>query len=93
MERQQAFKFELLPSGEQQRMVRRFAGSSRFVHNKVLALQKEMYELGGREPQVPPSCLFVLRAAFRQTLNLLGRFNIREAGLTLLPCGEMAQSL
>jgi putative transposase len=44
----QAFKFELMPSGEQQRDMRRFAGSCRFVYNKALALQKSKYEAGGK---------------------------------------------
>jgi putative transposase len=46
MQRRQAFKFELMPNGEQQRDMRRFAGSCRFVFNKALALQKERYEQG-----------------------------------------------
>ena len=40
MQRLQAFKYELMPSGEQQRDMHRFAGSCRFVYNKALALQK-----------------------------------------------------
>ncbi|MBN3837238.1 RNA-guided endonuclease TnpB family protein [Burkholderia sp. Ac-20344] len=48
MRRLQAFKFELMPNGEQQRDMRRFAGSCRFVYNKALALQKENYEAGGK---------------------------------------------
>ena len=40
--------FELMPNGEQQRDMRRFAGSCRFVYNKALALQKENYEAGGK---------------------------------------------
>jgi putative transposase len=48
MERRQAFKFELIPNGEQQRMMRRFAGSVRYIYNHALALQKEMYETTGR---------------------------------------------
>ena len=39
-----AFKYELMPTGEQRRDMRRFAGSCRFVFNKALALQKERYE-------------------------------------------------
>jgi putative transposase len=46
MLRLQAFKYELIPTGEQQRDMRRFAGSCRFVFNKALALQKERYERG-----------------------------------------------
>ncbi|KGK41373.1 hypothetical protein LH51_15520 [Nitrincola sp. A-D6] len=43
MQRLQAFKFELMPDGEQQRDMRRFAGSCRFVYNKALALQQAHY--------------------------------------------------
>jgi len=46
MQRLQAFKYELIPAGEQQRDMRRFAGSCRFVFNKALALQKTRYEQG-----------------------------------------------
>ena len=48
MLRLQAFKFELMPDGQQQRDMRRFAGSCRFVYNKALALQKANYEAGGK---------------------------------------------
>jgi putative transposase len=44
MQRLQAYKFELKPNGEQQRNMRRFAGSCRFLFNKALALQKERNE-------------------------------------------------
>jgi transposase len=46
MERLQAFRFELMPDGEQQRDMRRFAGACRFVYNKALALQKENHLAG-----------------------------------------------
>lgn len=46
MQRLQAFKYELMPNGQQQRDMRRFAGSCRFVFNKALALQKTNYEAG-----------------------------------------------
>ncbi|HHF0343324.1 TPA: RNA-guided endonuclease InsQ/TnpB family protein [Pseudomonas aeruginosa] len=49
MQRLQAFKYELMPTGEQQRQMRRFAGSCRFVFNKALALQKERYEQGEKK--------------------------------------------
>ena len=45
----QAFKYELMPTGEQQREMRRFGGSCRFVYNKALAAQKERYEQGGQK--------------------------------------------
>ena len=46
MKRLQAYKYELQPNGEQQRNMRRFAGSCRFVFNKALAMQKALYEHG-----------------------------------------------
>ncbi len=49
MKRQQANKYELKPNGEQQRKMRRFAGSCRFVFNKALAMQKALYEQGEKK--------------------------------------------
>ncbi|MBW6496079.1 MAG: helix-turn-helix domain-containing protein, partial [Burkholderiaceae bacterium] len=49
MQRRQAFRYELMPAGEQQRQMRRFAGSCRFVFNKELALQKARYEQGEKK--------------------------------------------
>jgi putative transposase len=49
MQQLQAFKFELRPDGQQQRKMRSFAGSCRVVYNKALALQKELYENGGKK--------------------------------------------
>jgi len=46
MLRRQAFKYELMPNGEQQRAMRRFAGSCRFVFNKALALQQANHQTG-----------------------------------------------
>jgi putative transposase len=48
MKRLQAFKYELMPNGEQQRHMRQYAGCCRFVYNKALALQKAHYEAGGQ---------------------------------------------
>jgi putative transposase len=48
MQRLQAYKYELMPDGEQERTMRRFAGSRRFVYNKALALQKENHEAGNK---------------------------------------------
>ena len=39
----QAYKFELMPNGEQMRSMRQYAGSCRFVYNKALAWQNEQY--------------------------------------------------
>lgn len=49
MQRLQAFKYELIPDGQQARQMRRFAGSCRFVFNKALALQKARYERGEKK--------------------------------------------
>src|SRR4030042_567837 len=49
MKRFQSFKYELRPNGAQQRLMRRFAGSCRFVFNKALALQNEHYEQGAKK--------------------------------------------
>ncbi|PWW46766.1 RNA-guided endonuclease InsQ/TnpB family protein [Melaminivora alkalimesophila] len=49
MQRLQAFKYELRPDGQQERQMRRFAGSCRFVFNKALALHKERYERGQKK--------------------------------------------
>ncbi len=46
MKRLQAYKYELMPNGEQMRDMRRFSGACRFVFNKALALQKENHEAG-----------------------------------------------
>jgi putative transposase len=49
MQRLQAFKYELMPNGEQQRQMRRFAGSCRYVFNQALAMQKERVERGDKK--------------------------------------------
>lgn len=48
MKRRQAYKFEVIADGCQQRNARRFAGACRFVFNKALALQEQHYNNGGR---------------------------------------------
>ncbi|HGL6719217.1 transposase [Burkholderia contaminans] len=48
MQRLQAFKFELMPTGEQRGDMCRFAGVCRFVFNKALALQQKNREAGGK---------------------------------------------
>lgn len=49
MRRLQAFKYELMPTGDQQRQMRRFAGSCRVVFNEALNLQKARYEQGEKK--------------------------------------------
>jgi len=49
MQRLQAFKYALMPDGQQERQMRRFAGSCRFVFNQALALQKSRYAQGEKK--------------------------------------------
>ncbi len=44
MEIRKAFKFELMPNGEQKRLMKQFCGCARFVFNKALAWQNAQYE-------------------------------------------------
>jgi putative transposase len=48
MKRLQAYRYELMPNGDQLRAMRRISGSCRFVYNKALALQKENHEAGNK---------------------------------------------
>jgi putative transposase len=43
MQQMQAYKFEIMPIGEQERNMRRYAGACRFVFNKALAWQIDAY--------------------------------------------------
>lgn len=47
MQRLQAYKYERIPDGEQERNMRRFAGARRFVYNKALDIKKTNYAAGG----------------------------------------------
>ena len=56
MQRLQAFKFALMPNGEQQRGMRRFAGSCRFVFNKALAMQQAQHADGKKKLSYADLC-------------------------------------
>ena len=56
MQRLQAFKFELMPDGDQARDMRRFAGSCRFVFNRALAMQQALHEQGAKKLGYPALC-------------------------------------
>ncbi len=49
MKKRQAFKYELMPNGEQARRMRDFAGCCRFVFNEALALEKDRHERGEKQ--------------------------------------------
>ncbi|HIK26235.1 MAG: helix-turn-helix domain-containing protein [Thermosynechococcus sp. Uc] len=67
MRRIQAFKYELMPNGQQERQMRRFTGSCRFVDNKALALQKERYKPG--QPTLGYAGLCQLLTAWRHSTD------------------------
>lgn len=48
MQRLQAFKYELMANGAQERSMRQFAGACRFVFNKALALQQANHASGAK---------------------------------------------
>ncbi|MBD2781529.1 helix-turn-helix domain-containing protein [Xenorhabdus sp. 38] len=48
MKRLQTFKFQLRPHGQQEREMKRFVGSCRFVFNHSLARQNEDHEAGNK---------------------------------------------
>ncbi|MCK9506975.1 MAG: transposase [Pigmentiphaga sp.] len=56
MQRRQAFKFALMPNGQQQRQMRRYCGSCRYVFNRALALQKARYEAGEKKLSYAALC-------------------------------------
>jgi putative transposase len=60
MLRLQAFKFARMPSGQQTRNLRQFAGSCRFVYNKALALNTERYEKEDRRLGYAKLCALLL---------------------------------
>lgn len=56
MNRLQSFKFELMPSGQQQRAMCRFAGVCRYVFNKALSVQIARYEQGEKHLSYAALC-------------------------------------
>jgi putative transposase len=56
VERLQAYKFELMPTGEQTRKLCCFAGACRFVFNRALALQQARYAAGEKKLDYPGLC-------------------------------------
>lgn len=49
MNRMQAFRYRLRPTGEQERRMRRFAGACRYIYNRALAEQKVRYAEGEKK--------------------------------------------
>jgi hypothetical protein len=83
MQRLQAFKFELMPNGEQQRNMRRFDGACRFIFNRALALQKARHENGESKLSYAGLC----------TLLVEWKANSDTKWLALTPSQALQQSL
>ncbi len=83
MQRMQAFKYELQPDGEQERDMRKFSGSCRFVFNKALALQKENHEAGNK---------FIGYVAMAKQLTAW-RNSAETPWLKQAPCHSLQQAL
>ena len=49
MLRFQAYRYEVMPNGEQRRRLRRFAGSARYGFNRALAIHYQEREKTGRQ--------------------------------------------
>ena len=69
MKRLQAYKYQLRPNGEQQRQMLRFAGSCRFVWNRMLDLQKQRLDAG--EPVLRYGKAALLLPVWKQDLTWL----------------------
>lgn len=82
MRRLQAFKYELMPDGATQRLMRRFAGARRFVFNKALGLQKDWY---AADPTV--------RFSYVKLANLLPAWKQELPWLADAPSQVLQQSL
>jgi putative transposase len=51
-----SYLYKLRPTGEQENLMRRFAGASRFVHNKALETQIECYKETGKKHSYANMC-------------------------------------
>jgi putative transposase len=81
MQRLQAYPYELMPSGDQQRDMRRFAGSCRFVFNKALALETANHAAGNK---------FI---GYVEMANLLPAWKVEFAWLGEAPSQALQQAL
>ena len=87
MQRLQAFKYELMPDGQQQRQMARFAGACRFVFNKALALQQANHQAGGKFIGYVTMAKHL--TAWRNS-SLQGAYLILAARALGLDCGPMS---
>ncbi len=82
MMRLQAYKFELMPNGEQSRTMRQYAGCCRVVYNKALAWQNEQYQADN-----------TFKFSYTKIANLLPQWKTELAWLKDAPSQTLQQSL
>lgn len=82
MKRQQAYKFELMPNGEQACLMRQYAGACRFVYNKALAWQNEQYQADN-----------TFKFSYTRIANLLPQWKEELVWLKDAPSQTLQQSL
>ncbi len=78
----QAYKFELMPNGEQTRLMRQYAGCCRMVYNKALAWQNEQYQINNS-----------LKFSYTTIANLLPQWKSELPWLRNAPSQTLQQSL
>jgi len=82
MKRLQAYKFELIPNGEQTRAMRQYAGCCRVVYNKALAWQNTQYQADN-----------TFKFGYTKIANLLPLWKSELAWLKDAPSQTLQQSL
>ena len=82
MKRLQAYKFELMPNGEQCRAMRQYAGCCRVVYNKALAWQNAQYQADN-----------TFRFSYTKIANLLPQWKTELAWLKDAPSQTLQQAL
>ena len=82
MKRLQAYKFELMPNGEQCRAMRQYAGCCRVVYNKALAWQNAQYQADN-----------TFRFSYTTIANLLPQWKGELTWLKDAPSQTLQQSL
>lgn len=82
MKRLQAYKFELMPNGEQSIAMRQYAGCCRVVYNKALAWQNEQYQADN-----------TFKFSYTKIANLLPQWKTELTWLKDAPSQTLQQSL
>jgi len=78
----QAYKFELMPNGEQSRLMRQHAGACRLVYNKALAWQNAQYQADN-----------TFKFSYTKIANLLPQWKDELPWLKDAPSQSLQQSL